>query len=62
MESKDKYGETPLWWAVEGWHDIREIYSLNARVVRLIDTRYKPVIQLLLAEDDADIDINTIYT
>ena len=60
-KSKDKYGETPLWWAVEGWHKIREMYLLNTRLVGLIDKVYKLVVRLLLRKDD-DIDFNTIYT
>jgi hypothetical protein len=43
-KSKDKYGETPLWWAAEGWHEIREMYSLNTRLVGLIDEIYKLVV------------------
>jgi hypothetical protein len=64
VKSKDKYSETLLWWAVKGWHKIREIYSLNTRLVGFIDfinKIYKLVVQLLLKKDD-NIDFNIIYT
>ena len=60
-KSEDKYGETPLWWATEGWHEMREMYSSNTRLVGLIDEIYKPVVQLLLGKDD-DVDFDTVYT
>jgi hypothetical protein len=60
-KSKDKYGETLLWWAAEGWHKMREMYLLNTRLVGLIDEVYKPVVRLLLGKDN-DIDFDTIYT
>ena len=60
-KSKDKYSETLLWWAVEGWHKMREMYLLNMQLVGLIDEVYKPVIWLLLRKDD-DVEFDTVYT